>query len=237
MASSKLFMDANYAKYLLDKTKNDYNLIAEDFSRTREKIWEETRFLFDDYLSAGDKILDLGCGTGRYAELFKDKNIEYIGADIAEKQIKIAKRKHPEAKFQTINFLNFPFSDNYFDKIYSIAVFHCIPSKEYRIKFLKETKRILRKDGLLILTVWKSNRWNFSLLLKYTILKLIGKSKLDFRDLLEPWADKTERYYHWFSKKELIKLVKQSGFKIEKSGIIKNKTGNRQNIYLIAKPL
>jgi len=145
--------------------------------------------------------------------------VKYIGADIAEEQIKIAKRKHPEAKFQTINFLNFPFPNNYFDKIYSIAVFHCIPSKEYRIKFLEEIKRILKKEGLLILTVWKSNRWNLSLLFKYTILKLIGKSKLDFRDLLEPWADKTERYYHWFSKRELAGIVKKAGFKIEDIGV------------------
>jgi len=234
-ADSKLFMDKEYAKYLLDKTKNDYNLIAEDFSRTREKIWEETRFLFDNYLKEDNKVLDLGCGTGRYAELFKDRKIEYIGADIAEEQIRIARKKHPEAKFQTIDFLNFPFSDNHFDKIYSIAVFHCIPSKEYRIKFLKEVKRILKKDGLLILTVWKSKRWNVSLLFKYTILKLIGKSKLDFRDFLEPWADKTERYYHWFSKRELSEIVKKAGFKIKETGVIKNKTGNRQNIYLVAK--
>ena len=226
-------MKKEFAQYLLDKTKNDYNLIAEDFSRTREKIWEETRFLFDNYLREKDRILDLGCGTGRYAELFKNKNMEYIGADIAEEQIKIARKKHPEAKFQTIDPLNLSFPDNYFDKIYSIAVFHCIPSKEYRAKFLEEIKRILKRDGLLILTVWKSNRWNWFLLFKYTTLKLIGKSKMDFRDLLEPWGKKTNRYYHWFSQRELIRLVKQAGFKILKSGIIKNKRGNRQNIYLI----
>ena len=31
-------MDREYAEYLLKKTKGDYNLIAEDFSRTREYV-------------------------------------------------------------------------------------------------------------------------------------------------------------------------------------------------------
>jgi ubiquinone/menaquinone biosynthesis C-methylase UbiE len=225
-------MDEKYAKYLLDKTKNDYNLIAQDFSRTRGNIWEEIKFLFDDYLTAGEKVLDLGCGNGRFYETFKNKDIQYFGLDASEKLIEIAKKKYPKADFRTGEALKIPFPNNYFNKVYSIAVLHHIPSKELRINFLKEAKRILRPNGKMILTVWKLN--NRSLLLKYTILKIFGKNKMDFKDTLEPWAQKTERYYHWFSKKELVKLIKQTGFRIENIGVIKNKTGNRKNIYLIA---
>ncbi|MCP6718411.1 MAG: hypothetical protein KJI70_02635, partial [Patescibacteria group bacterium] len=75
----------------------------------------------------------------------------------------------------------------------------------------------------------------WQLLIKYTLLKLIGKSKLDWNDIYEPWGKKTKRYYHWFSKKELENLVKEAGFKIEKSGIAKNNKKNRQNIYIVAK--
>jgi ubiquinone/menaquinone biosynthesis C-methylase UbiE len=228
-------MDKKYAKYLLDKTKNDYNLIAEDFSRTRENIWEEIRFLFDDYLTAGEKVLDLGCGNGRFYELFKNKDVQYFGIDNSEKLIEIAKKKYPKADFRTGEALKLPFPNNYFNKVYSIAVLHHVPSTELRVQFLKETKRILRPGGKLILTAWnfhdKKERF---LLLKYTILKIIGKNKMDFRDILEPWADKTKRYYHWFSKRELAKIVKKAGFKIETIGVIKNKTGSRQNIYLVA---
>ncbi len=241
-------MEKKYAEYLLQKTKEDYNLIAEDFSRTREKIWEEIKFLFDDYLIEGDRILDLGCGTGRFVELFKNRNVDYIGADISEKLIEIAKKKYlclpkfsegkfrqARAKFQKANALNLPFPNDYFDKVYSIAVLHHIPSEEFRLQFLKEARRVLKQEGFLILTVWKFHqRKEIFLLFKYTILKLIGKSKLDFKDIFEPWGKKTERYYHWFSKKELINLIKEAGFKIREVGIVKNKRGNRQNIYLIA---
>ena len=72
------------------------------------------------------------------------------------------------------------------------------------------------------------------MLLKYTILKLFSNSQLDFKDILEPWGNKTFKYYHWFSVRELRKLIQKAGFKINKSGIIKNNKGTRKNIYLIA---
>lgn len=228
-------MEKKYAEYLLRKTKEDYNLIAEEFSRAREKIWEEIKFLFDDYLIEGDRVLDSGCGNGRFYEFFKNKKVDYTGVDISEKLIEIAKKKYPNIKFQTADALNLPFPNNYFDKVYSIAVLHQVPSKEFRLQFLKEAKRVLKQEGFLVLSVWKfHDKKEVSLLLRYTILKLIGKSKLDFGDIFEPWGKKTERYYHWFSQKKLIDLVKEAEFKIREIGIVKNKRGNRQNIYLVA---
>lgn len=229
-------MQKEYAEYLLRKTKEDYNLIAEDFSKTRENPWEEFKFLFNDHLARGEKVLDLGCGNGRYFEFLKNKNVSYIGLDASEKLIKLAKKRFPQTKFLVGNALNLPFPDDYFDRIYGIAVFHQIPSLGLRLKFLEEAKRVLKQKGLLILTVWKAHqKRQILLILKYTILKLIGSTKLDFKDVFEPWGDKTERYYHYFSKRELKKLIDKTELKLKKIGVTKNKTANRQNIYLIAK--
>ncbi|MFH1656787.1 MAG: methyltransferase domain-containing protein [Candidatus Nealsonbacteria bacterium] len=227
-------MKLDFAKNIVDKTKNDYNLISNDFSRTRGNIWEEIRFLFDDYLKKGDNVLDLGSGNGRYYNLIKENNASYIGIDNSEKLIQIAKNKYPEADFRVVDALNLPFADNSFDKIYSIAVLHHIPSTEFRIQFLKQAQRVLKENGLMIITVWKfSFLKEMSLLFKYTILKMIGKSKMDYRDILESWSNKIDRYYHLFSKRELVELAKEVGFKIKEMGITKNQRGNRQNIYLI----
>lgn len=226
-------MDKKYAQYLLNKTRNDYDLIADDFSRTRHSIWPETKNLLDKYISKKEKILDLGCGNGRYFKYFKEKNIDYFGIDNSEKLIKIAKNKNPEANFQTADAFKLPFPDKFFDKIISIAVLHHIPSKELRIQFIKEAKRVLKTGGILILIVWNFKKIKkFFIYFNSFILKLFG-SKLDFGDFLKSWGDKTLRYYHCFSKKELNNLAKKSLLKVKEIGIIKNKKENRQHTYLI----
>jgi len=227
-------MERSYAEYILKKTKDDYNLIAEDFSRTRWNIWAEFS-IFRDYVKEGDGILDIGCGNGRLLELLEGKTIGYIGIDNSEELIEIAKRRYPTKKFLIASTLNLPFPNDYFDKVFLIAVLHNIPSKELRFKTLQEARRVLKPEGLLILTVW--NIWRketIILILEQLFLKLIGKSQLDFKDVFVPWGKKVKRYYHYFTKRELIDLVKKEEFKIKKFGVVKNETGNRSNIYLIA---
>jgi len=84
-------MDLEYAKFILEKTKENYNLIAEEFSATRKEIWEELEFLFKD-LKEGEKVLDLGCGNGRWYKVFKEKKVDYFGLDNSEKLIKLQKK-------------------------------------------------------------------------------------------------------------------------------------------------
>jgi ubiquinone/menaquinone biosynthesis C-methylase UbiE len=228
-------MDKQYAKYLLERVQGNYNLIAKDFSRTRDRPWYEIRFLFSDYLFAGDKVLDLGCGNGRNLIYFKEKIVDYYGVDYSSRLIKIAKEKYPEENFRVGNALNLSFANNFFDKVYSIAVLHQIPSKSFRLKFLKEVKRVLRPKGLVVLTVWNLYRKEHILsVLKNYFLKLFGKTKLGYRDILVPWGDKTERYYHFFSQKELKNLVEKAGLKVIKQGVAKSDNGSRQNLYIIA---
>ncbi len=222
----------------MDKVRGDYNLIAQDFSSTRREIniWKEARFLLDP--KKNDKILDLGCGNGRYYSFFKDEEVKYIGVDNSQELINIAKQKYPGVQFQVESGLNLSFPDNYFDQIYSIAVLHYIPSKEYRLKFLKEAKRVLKNNGYLTLLVWKFPlKEELSLLFKYTILKLLGKTDLDFRDIFRPWHGRTQKYYHLFSKRELKQLVKQAGLRVVDIGVVRNERGNRRNIYIKAQKI
>jgi len=231
-------MDKEYAKKILEETKENYNLISEDFSITRDKFWEELGFL-SKYVNDSDKVLDLGCGNGRLSELFQGKNLDYFGVDFSERLIGIAGKKHPQLKFQVADALNLPFPDNFFDKVFSIAVLHHIPSRELRLKFMIEVKRTLKPGGSLFITVWKFHKIEALLLIfKSTVLKLFGLSKLDFGDIMEPWGKKIKRYYHCFSGRELKRDMAEAGFRVKDFRIVKNKRGNRQNIYLFAqKPL
>jgi len=251
-------MKKEYAEYLLKKTQRDYNLLAEDYARTREYIPQDLKDLIE-YSFAGEKILDAGCADGRLYPLFKRKQIDYFGIDISEKLIGIAKRKylHPpkffkeklgrtRAKFQIANALNLPFPGKFFDKAYSISVLHNIPSYDFQLQYLKEIKRVLKPEGLLILRVWDlwKRKQGWKLFLEYSFLKLFRRHpptvpfELDFFDVFIPWKDSrgeflVQRYFHCFRKCEFEKLIKKAGFKIQESYRLGKDP--RTNIYIIAK--
>ncbi|MDO8663574.1 MAG: class I SAM-dependent methyltransferase [Candidatus Wildermuthbacteria bacterium] len=231
-------MDQNYAKYLLDKTREDYNLIAEDFSRTRNYLPEDIKGL-GEYIEDGDRVLDFGCGNGRLYEVSENKKADFYGVDNSERLIEIAKIKDPQGKFFLSTAFSLSFPDCFFDKVYSLSVLHHVPSESLRLKFLQEAKRVLKPGGILILRVWdfwrKKGIWRF--VVKFALLKLFGKSKLDINDIFLPWKDSrrkvlTERYFHCFTKAELERLFLKAGFKIKKSW--QAGQGERGNIYIIA---
>lgn len=230
-------MKRETAEEIIKSVRESFDLIAEDFSATREKLWEDLKFLFD-YLKKGDKVLDLGCGNGRFYPWFQEKGIAYVGVDFSSSLIEIAKKKFPKGKFYLGNALKLPFKNNEFDALFAIALLHHIPSNELRLKVLLEAKRVLKKNGLLVLTVW--NLWQkkyFKYIFSEFKRKILGKSKLDFKDCYIPWSKgevKIQRYCHAFTLRELKKLIIKSGFELISSGYTKRK-GYKPNIYAVAK--
>lgn len=229
-------MKKEYAKYLLNGNKKNYSEFAKEFSAKRAIVWPELEFLFDNYLMAGDRVLDSGCGNGRFYEVFKDKDVSYVGVDFSETLIEIAKNNYPKTEFRAANALDLDFPNNFFDKIFSIAVLHHIPSKDFRLKFLKEARRILKPGGFLILTVW--NLWSYPKkrieILKSNLKKILGISRLDFNDIIIPSKVFPKIYFHCFTKKELEDLVLESNFKLKESGFLDRGSHKKANIYLAA---
>lgn len=222
------------AKQLINKTKADYNGISDSFSESRSELWPELEEL-KKHIEDKERILDLGCGNGRLYEIFKDKNINYVGADFSENLIKVAREKYGDC-FKVADILSLPFSDNYFDSVWAIAVLHHIPSKELRLKALIETKRILKPGGKAIFTCWNLYQFSyFKLLLKFFLRKIFGKSKLDFKDLFVPWKNSgIERYYHAFTKRELEKIFVSAGFEIEESKYLR-RNNKKTNMLIIGR--
>jgi len=206
----------------------DYNSIADKYSRVREKDWKEFNFLFDKYLLQNDKVLDLGCGNARFYQAFKNKNVDYLGIDVSSKLIEIAKNNHPEGRFE-VSSINSILS-NSFDKVYSIAVLHHIPSRELRSNFLKEMRRVLKDDGYLVLTVWN---------LKNKIKKrnFLDWFRLDKGDVFLPWYGSHDTYFHCFNLEELIQLASEVGFDIIDKGEILVGEKPYSNFYIVGRKI
>lgn len=222
--------------------KTTYDEVAKDYVRTRKEFSPVFKNWLLSYLKTGEKILDWGCAHGYLLEILPP--VEYYGVDLSEQFLKIAQEKYPQGKFYLLKSpFKLPFPDNFFDKIVALSVFHHIPSKKFRLLFLKEAKRVLKNNGLLILTVWNLQPFfllkqkQFKRLLifvKYLLLKILTFSPLDFKDIFLPFFNK-RRYLHCFSQKELQKLAREAGFKVIEKGIIfKKETKKEGEIFLIA---
>jgi ubiquinone/menaquinone biosynthesis C-methylase UbiE len=207
-------MDQNTAKKLIDKTRDDYNLIAEQFASTRKYNWSDTLQSIQDLnLKNGDVVLDLGCGNGRLYELLTNNKIEYYGIDISKKLVEIAKKNVTNGNFMVGDMTNIPLEDNFFDLVVSIAVLHHIPTDKLREQSVKEIFRVAKPGGKVMLTVWFF--WETKKYLK--MIENQGKVGLPTGDFLMPWKNGkgeviTERYFHAWKINELEALFKKSGF-------------------------
>lgn len=227
-------MKKEYAKFLLNKTTDDYNRMAPKFSSTR-RVLSNDMLDFINYVKAEDKILDLGCGNGRLVDLFKEIDVLYTGADTSKELLKIAQSKYPKRGFVLTDPLKLPFDSNSFDLVFNLAVLHHLPSIETRLKYLKEIRRVLKKEGKLILSVWNLEP-------KYSKIKLLAERiknpRFDFGDLLIPFKDKDQiisnRYLHCFGKEELKKLILKSKFEIIDS-YTKQRNKENENLIFICK--
>jgi ubiquinone/menaquinone biosynthesis C-methylase UbiE len=224
------FMNINYARKILEKTVSDYNSIADKYSRVRGEDWKEMDFLFD-CLNPGNRVLDLGCGNGRFFPSFLKKEVEYLGADPSLNLVNLAKEKYPQGNFRVVSVDSLPFPDSFFDKVFSIAVLHHIPSLDLRLLFLEEIRRTLKEGGYLILTAWDLKE-------KMGKRGLFGWFKarnLDRGDVFLPWYGSKDTYFHCFNLEELVQLIKDSGFIVADKGEISVGQRPYSNFYIIAK--
>ncbi len=203
------------AKKIMSNLREDYNLAAVSFARSRDRMWEELKFLFDK-AEEGDVVLDLGCGNGRFSQYLEKTT--YFGIDFSQKLINEAEKRFPKKSFLQADALNLPFENDFFDKIYSIAVIHQIPSHNYRLKALKETKRVLKSGGKIYFTAWEMDEETKG------VCQKSGEKDVFL---------KRDRYYYLFEKEEFIELFREAGFFIEESGIVCE--GKRSNFYVVAR--
>lgn len=104
------------------------------------------------------KILDIGCGAGKNLEILSSLGVVY-GIDNSSEAIKFCKkRKLPNVYLRNSDNTRFP--DNFFDIVCLLDVLEHVEENPT----LKEIHRVLKPNGVLILTVpafsWLWSRWD-----------------------------------------------------------------------------
>ena len=149
-------------------------------------------------LKVRPKILEVGCGNCRNLLPFAKAGFDCYGIDFSKEMLKHAKvfcKKHNiNVKLKQADATKLPFNNETFDYVLFVAVLHHLnPDKQE--KALQEIKRVLKPNGMALITVWNKRR-------------LFGLFKP--KQLYIPWHidGKTYyRYYYLFNFFELKKLL------------------------------
>lgn len=139
-----------------------YSKNAKHYHQTRQKFWVDGEKILEQIKALGlekVRILELGCGSGRFLSYFKlwyQKDFEYVGMDISEGMLELAKQEHPESQFITgdmSQILN-SFDGECFDIVIACASFQHLPNRKERQSLIDKCYRVLRYEGLLMMTNW-----------------------------------------------------------------------------------
>ncbi|UCG23679.1 MAG: methyltransferase domain-containing protein [Chloroflexota bacterium] len=105
-------------------------------------------------ITAGDRVLDVGCGTGilaREAVVRVGSTGSVTGLDLNEGMLAVARRTRPDVDWRLGDAQELPFDDESFDVVVSQFALMYFPD---RVAALKEMKRVLAPEGRLAIAVW-----------------------------------------------------------------------------------
>lgn len=114
--------------------------------------------IVENYITAGDEVLEIGCGTGTLAISCAEKGASVVGFDISSQMLAIARRKVQERnladkiQLQEMGAIEMDkaFDSETFDKLVGTLVFSEFYPDEQKY-VLAEAYRILRRGGLIII--------------------------------------------------------------------------------------
>jgi trans-aconitate 2-methyltransferase len=82
---------------------------------------------------AGERVLDLGCGTGHLTEQIAARGAEVLGLDASAEMIDQARQNHPELAFEIADATRFEVAEP-FDAVFSNAVLHWVKPPEKAVE-------------------------------------------------------------------------------------------------------
>ena len=158
-------------------------------------ITEKTLRLMD--LRAGERVLDLGCGSGWATRLLArlvgdgpEGFGQVVGLDVSDEMIRQARQESKE--FENILYVwgsaqQIPWEENFFDKVLSVESFYYYPDQD---RVLKELFRVMAPKGKLfiLINLYTDNQYSLQ------------------------WVDKLKVPVHVRSATEYVELLKKHAF-------------------------
>ena len=98
----------------------------------------------------GDRVLDVGCGTGDFTAAMARAGADAIGVDVAEAALRRARSRHPGVEFRLVPLDGpLPFEDGSFELVWASEVIEHVADTA---RWLSEVRRVLAPGGRLLVT-------------------------------------------------------------------------------------
>lgn len=186
MTTSPLFWDRIAPKYSKSPIKNLDGYHA-TLARTRS------------YLRAGDRVAELGCGTGSTALLLADAVASYLGTDVSEGMISIARKKLAEDGAPALDFevadADAPLPGAPMDVVMAFNLLHLVDNLTATLDHIRMS---VRDGGLLIAKT-----------------PCLGDGPWIFRPMIKvmQWFGKAPHAL-FFTRADLERAIMQAGFQL-----------------------
>lgn len=133
--------------------------------------------------AGAERILDIGCGSGRHTVFLSEKGYQAACLDSSSEAVRLCEKwlaeKNITADVRLGNFLeNLPYEDGYFDAVIAVQSIHHAEIENIR-KLVGEIKRVLRPGGLIFVTVPSAPdpRVSYNAIAPFTLVPQTGTEK------------------------------------------------------------
>jgi SAM-dependent methyltransferase len=113
--------------------------------------WERRRALLIGEVRPGERVLDLGCGAGRFVAALREAGADPVGVELAEAALERARVNAPGADLRLVEADgSLPLEHASVDLVWCSEVLEHVPDTAH---LLLEVRRVLRPGGRLVVTV------------------------------------------------------------------------------------
>ncbi len=102
-------------------------------------------------IGRGDRVLDVGCGTGVFLRICADRGAFVSGLDAAEGLLAVARERVPEADFRLGDLQALPYADDAFDLVTGFTSFFFADDI---VAALREARRVARPGAPVVIEVF-----------------------------------------------------------------------------------
>lgn len=104
-------------------------------------------------LRSGDRVLEVGCGTGRFSLYMSQRGFSVVAVDPSPDMLEVAARKCSPlgvVRFEQAEGARLGFDDASFDFVFAIRVLNQAESEEHALRVVREMIRVARVGGLVL---------------------------------------------------------------------------------------